>query len=379
MSSEIKALPIIRTVNASLIPPTADTGHAQALATLCGGALASDSSGPQVLYPDRPVDPLSTARGWVSPIADLGVLHIEGDDALRFLQSQLTNDLEGLAENTWQLSGYCSAKGRLLASVMIWRASDGIRMVASQPLLVGLRKRLSMFVLRAKVRISDESDRWFLFGIGGERAAETLRQLGAPSWPGPKDVISFGDGYVLGCAPCRAPATANAAALAPIARGLLLVRVNDAAHPWGVLSAGLTPVSSTVWRWTEILSGLPRIVAAGVERFVPQMVNLDLVDGVSFRKGCYPGQEVVARSHYLGKLKRRMFLAQVEGSAPEAGTDVLGPEGTEPCGEVVLSAPSPSGGASVLFESQIAAADAARLADGRALRRLDLPYELPGG
>ena len=378
MSREIKALPIIRIVNASLIPPTADTGHAQALATLCGGALASDSSGPQVHYPDRPVDPLSTARGWVSPIADLGVLHIEGDDALRFLQSQLTNDLEGLAENTWQLSGYCSAKGRLLASMMIWRASDGIRMVASQPLLAGLRKRLSMFVLRAKVRISDESDRWFLFGIGGERAAETLRQLGAP-WPGPKDVVSLGDGYLLGCAPCPAPTAANAAALAPIARGLLLVRVNDAAHLWGVLSTGLTPAPSTVWRWTEILSGLPRVVAAGVERFVPQMVNLDLVDGVSFRKGCYPGQEVVARSHYLGKLKRRMFLAQVEGSAPEAGTDVLGPEGTEPCGEVVLSAPSPSGGASVLFESQIAAADAARLADGRALHRLDLPYELPGG
>ena len=378
MCSKIKALPIIRTVNASLIPPTADTGHAQALATLCDGALVFDSSGPQVHYPDRPVDPHLIARGWVSPIADLGVLHVEGDDALRFLQSQLTNDLEGLPENTWQLSGYCSAKGRLLASMMIWRASDGIRMVASQPLLVGLRKRLSMFVLRAKVRISDESDRWFLFGIGGERATETLRQLGAP-WPAPKDIISFGDGYVLGCAPCGSPTAASKAAFDPMSRGLLLVRVNDAAHLWGVLSTGLTPAPSTVWRWTEILSGLPRVVAAGVERFVPQMVNLDLVDGVSFRKGCYPGQEVVARSHYLGKLKRRMFLAQVEGSAPEAGTDVLGPDGTEPCGEVVLSAPSPAGGARVLFESQIAAADVARLADGRALHRLDLPYELPGG
>ncbi len=378
MSNKFKALPIIRTVNTPLISPTADMGHAQALATLCDGALASDSSGPQVHYPNRPADLVSIARGWVSPIADLGVLHVEGDDALRFLQSQLTNDLEGLPENTWQLSGYCSAKGRLLVSLMIWRDSDGIRMVASKPLLAGLRKRLSMFVLRAKVRISDESDRWFLFGIGGERAADTLRQLGAP-WPGLKDVISFGEGYVLGCAPHVSPTTTTTAALAPVSRGLLLVRLNSAAHLWGVLSAGLTPAPSTVWRWTEILSGLPRIVAAGVERFVPQMVNLDLVDGVSFRKGCYPGQEVVARSHYLGKLKRRMFLAQVEGSAPEAGTDVLGPEGTEPCGEVVLSAPSPAGGASVLYESQIAVADAARLADGRALHRLDLPYELPGG
>jgi folate-binding protein YgfZ len=378
MSGEVKALPIILTVNASLIPPTADTGHAQALAALCNGALASDSSGPQVLYPGRPIDPLSIERGWVSPIADLGVLHVDGDDALRFLQSQLTNDLEGLTENAWQLSGYCSAKGRLLASMMIWRGSDGIRMVASQPLLLGLRKRLSMFVLRAKVRISDESDRWFLFGIGGERAGETLRRLGAP-WPGPHAVTSLGDGYALGCAPVAPQTLANATVPSSASRALLVIPVDDTAHAWSVLGAGLTPTPSTVWRWTEIQSGLPRIVAAGVERFVPQMVNLDLVNGVSFRKGCYPGQEVVARSHYLGKLKRRMFLAHVEGNAPEAGTDVLGPEGAEPCGEVVLAAPSPAGGTSVLFESQIAAADSARLADGRALRRLDLPYAFPGG
>ena len=378
MSGEVKALPIILTVNASLIPPTADTGHAQALAARCSGALASDSSGPQVLYPGRPIDPLSIERGWVSPIADLGVLHVDGDDALRFLQSQLTNDLEGLPENAWQLSGYCSAKGRLLASMMIWRGSDGIRMVASQPLLLGLRKRLSMFVLRAKVRISDESDRWFLFGIGGERAGETLRRLGAP-WPGPHAVTSLGDGYALGCAPVAPQTLANATVPSSASRALLVIPVDDTAHAWSVLGAGLTPTPSTVWRWTEIQSGLPRIVAAGVERFVPQMVNLDLVNGVSFRKGCYPGQEVVARSHYLGKLKRRMFLAHVEGNAPEAGTDVLGPEGAEPCGEVVLAAPSPAGGTSVLFESQIAAADSARLADGRALRRLDLPYAFPGG
>jgi folate-binding protein YgfZ len=331
-----------------------------------------------VLYPGRPIDPLSIERGWVSPIADLGVLHVDGDDALRFLQSQLTNDLEGLTENAWQLSGYCSAKGRLLASMMIWRGSDGIRMVASQPLLLGLRKRLSMFVLRAKVRISDESDRWFLFGIGGERAGETLRRLGAP-WPGPHAVTSLGDGYALGCAPVAPQTLANATVPSSASRALLVIPVDDTAHAWSVLGAGLTPTPSTVWRWTEIQSGLPHIVAAGVERFVPQMVNLDLVNGVSFRKGCYPGQEVVARSHYLGKLKRRMFLAHVEGNAPEAGTDVLGPEGAEPCGEVVLAAPSPAGGTSVLFESQIAAADSARLADGRALRRLDLPYAFPGG
>ncbi|NBS66388.1 MAG: hypothetical protein EBT33_18960, partial [Betaproteobacteria bacterium] len=264
-------------MNASLIPSTADTGHAQALAALCNGALASDSSGPQVLYPGHPTDPLSIGRGWISPIADLGVLHVDGDDALRFLQSQLTNDLEGLPENTWQLSGYCSAKGRLLASMMIWRGSDGIRMVASQPLLLGLRKRLSMFVLRAKVRISDESDRWFLFGIGGERAAETLRRLGAP-WPDPHAVTSLGDGYALGCAPFGLQTLANATVPSSVSRALLVVPIDDAARAWSVLCAGLTPTPSTVWRWTEIQSGVEHL-----SNLINEFRNLSIATSSDFK------------------------------------------------------------------------------------------------
>lgn len=365
-------------MNAPLISPIKDTERAQALAALCGGISAYDSAGPQVLFPEHALDPLAVFGGWVAPIADLGVLCVAGDDALRFLQSQLTNDLEGLPEGAWQLSGYCSAKGRLLASLTIWRCADGIRILASQPLVTGLRKRLTMFVLRAKVRITDESERWHLFGVGGERASISLTNLGALV-PAQHRAISIGSCHVLGYGLLSMPDPSAGSAPATVAKSLLLVPAEDAPRTWAALSSELAAAPSTLWRWTEVLSGAPRIVPAGVERFVPQMVNLDLVDGVSFRKGCYPGQEVVARSHYLGKLKRRMFLAQVDGSAPESGTDVHGPEGSEPCGEVVLSAPSPFGGARVLFESQIAAAHGARLPDGRSLTLVDLPYDLPGG
>lgn len=371
-------VPIIRTVNASLISAVKDTDRAQALAALCGGVSDYDSAGPQVVFPEGALNPSSVYGGWVAPIADLGVLCVAGDDALRFLQSQLTNDLEGLPEGAWQLSGYCSAKGRLLASLTIWPCADGIRILASQPLVSGLRKRLAMFVLRAKVRITDESDRWTLFGVGGERASISLANLGA-SLPAQNHTISVGASHVLGFATLALPDPSAGSARAMVSRSLLLVPVEDATRTWAALSAELAAAPSALWRWTEVLSGAPRIVPAGVERFVPQMVNLDLVNGVSFRKGCYPGQEVVARSHYLGKLKRRMFLAQVDGNAPESGTDVHGPGGSEPCGEVVLSAPSPFGGARVLFESQIASAHGARLPDGRSLTLVDLPYEFPGG
>ena len=365
-------------MNVPLISSVDDRRCADALAALCGGVSEHDSAGPQVAFPERLLDPSTIRSGWVAPISDLGVLCVSGDDALRFLQSQLTNDLEGLPEGAWQLSGYCSAKGRLLASLMIWRCPDGIRILASQPLTAGLRKRLSMFVLRAKVRISDEGDQWHLFGIGGEQASMALSKLGM-SLPGANCAVTVGSQHILGCSQVALPGSSPGSTRALVSRSLLLVPTGDAPQVWAALRTSLGSAPSTAWRWTEVLSGIPRIVPAGVERFVPQMVNLDLAGGVSFRKGCYPGQEVVARSHYLGKLKRRMFLAQVDGNAPDSGTDVHGSDGSEPCGEVVLSAPSPFGGALVLFESQIAAAGGARLPDGRLLNLLELPYAISGG
>lgn len=382
-------------MNAPLIQPVEAIGPAQQLANACEATLLTDAYGPQVL-PSPTFTPTALVSGWVAPIADLGLLRVEGEDAIRFLHAQLTNDLEGLADGTLQLTGYCSAKGRLLATFLCWRDGDAVLLLASQPLLAGLRKRLSMFVLRAKARILDASDSWCCFGVGGVGAHAAIARLDC-AWPSPMLVSRAVNVTALGMpavdiangaetdatqshsTACAMPAVSGPSASATqIDRALVLCPATEAARVWRTLSSGLHPAPSRVWRLTEILAGTPRIVAAGVEHFVPQMVNLDRVEGVSFRKGCYPGQEIVARSHYLGKLKRRMFLAWVDGDEPAPGTDVFGSEGAEPIGELVMAAPTPSGRICLLFESQIAAAQSARLADGRALTILPLPYPVGG-
>jgi folate-binding protein YgfZ len=144
------------------------------------------------------------------------------------------------------------------------------------------------------------------------------------------------------------------------------------------LVAKLAPVGSAQWRWTEVLAGIARIVPATSELFVPQMVNYELVGGVSFTKGCYPGQEVVARSHYLGKLKRRMFLGHVAGEPPAPASDVADASGSEPCGQVVMAAPAPGGGTDLLFECRTEAAQKGGLqVAGAPLALASLPYPFP--
>jgi folate-binding protein YgfZ len=150
------------------------------------------------------------------------------------------------------------------------------------------------------------------------------------------------------------------------------------AEVWPALIRVLRPLSSACWRWSEVLTGQPRITPRTSEHFVPQMVNLDLIGGVSFKKGCYPGQEVVARSHYLGKLKRRMFAGTLAADSPlpAPGDDVIAGSGSDPCGEVVLAAQAPGGGVVVLFESQIAEAAGARIGETH-LIPITLPYAVP--
>jgi folate-binding protein YgfZ len=360
-------------MNAPLIAPVSDTRLAEEIAAHCNGSVFNDDFGPQCIPHAAASSPHSLREGWVAPVTDLGILRAEGADALRFLHSQFTNDLENLPSAAWHLTGYCSAKGRLLSTLIAWREPDAVMLIAPQPLVAGLKKRLSMFVLRAKVQITDDSESWTLLGVGGARAAQAVSMMGL-SWPAPGTIAQSEARHILGFAAIPAADLGDSFRPAEIDRALMVLPRSQAGQAWRTLSAQLVPAPSTIWRWTDVRAGVPRIAAAGVEHFVPQMVNLDLVNGVSFRKGCYPGQEVVARSHYLGKLKRRMFLAHVEGNAPEAGLDVTASGATEACGEVVMSAPAPGGGAHVLFESQIAAAERASLPDGRTLALVELPY-----
>jgi folate-binding protein YgfZ len=292
-------------------------------------------------------------------IADWGVIRARGADAAKFLQGQLTNDVLSLGPSSARLAGFCSAKGRLQASFIVWKsAEDEFLLACSASLLVPTLKRLSMFVLRSQCKLSDASSEVVLWGLAGADAEAMTGD--AREWQ-----RSDRDGAAL----IRLPEGAG------LRRALV-------AAPIGVeldLHAGtLTP---QFWRWLEVQSGVVTIEAATVDRFVPQMVNFELVGGVDFQKGCYPGQEVVARSQYRGTTKRRSFLFESDAMAA-AGQDVfLAGTAGEPAGTVANAAPWPQGlGSSALVEVRLAALGEGELrlgsADGPALRRAELPYPL---
>lgn len=348
-----------------------------ALARSLGLRLEEDEYGIQACA--APVDAGRMAAGFVAPLPDLGLLIVSGADALRFLHGQLTNDVEGLAQGQARWFGYCTAKGRLLSVFLGWREDDAVALTVARPTAQALGKRLSMYVLRAKARVADVSGERVLFGLGGQGARTALERLDLAA-PAPMEVARAGGATIIGL-----PAVQVAGTDCP--RWLLCLSAGDAAAAWQRLAAtdsglaaagpGLAAVSSEAWRWTEVLAGVPRIVAATSEHFVPQMLNLDLSGGVSFTKGCYPGQEIVARTHYLGKQRRRMHLGRVTGEAPAPGSDVLDAAG-QPVGRVALAAAAPDGGAALLYEAQLAAVAGGQLsASGGPIEPGELPYALP--
>jgi folate-binding protein YgfZ len=297
-------------------------------------------------------------------LADWGVIRAHGEDAATFLQGQLTNDVVGLGASQARLAGYCSAKGRLLATFVVWRDVGGDFLLAcSADLLAAALKRLSMFVLRAKCKLSDASAEVPLWGLAGPAAVAMLGD--AASMPAWSQVARGEAGRVIRLPDARVGGV-------PVPRALL------AGHAEGL--SDLPGISDATWRWLEVKSGTARIVAATSEQFVPQMVNLELVGGVNFQKGCYPGQEVVARSQYRGTLKRRAHVVS-SAVAASPGQEVFhDADPGQPAGMVVLGG-GHAGSFAALVELKTAALDSGTLhlgrADGTPLRLDALPYELP--
>ena len=307
-------------------------------------------------------------------LADWGVIRARGEEAGAFLNGQLTQEALKLPDGVARLAGYCSAKGRLLASFVLWRsAPDEILLACSADLLAPTLKRLSMFVMRSKCKLSDASSEIALWGVA---LPALLPDASSIPHTVSDDIVFPGMPYatsaVAGGTAIRLPDAAGA-------MRLLWAAPVDATPPWAPTSR------ADVWNWLEVQAGVPRVVASTVEAFVPQMINLELVGGVNFQKGCYPGQEIVARSQYRGTLKRRMVLAE-GASAAAAGAEVFAAaDPDQPAGQVVLSAslPHPEGGArhAALIEVKRALTDAGELhvgaADGPVLRLRELPYEMP--
>lgn len=303
----------------------------------------------------------------LATIDELGVIAVDGGDAANFLHSQLTNDVTGLDVRKVQLNGYCSPKGRLYAVFNQWRDADAIYLQLPREVLPAVMKRLSMFVLRAKARLRDASHEWKTLALLGPGSTAALR-AGAGEVPGDDGVLVRADGSRLVRLPA-APQVAErylmlAPAAAPLAEDAPLV--------------GLKRVPSAVFWWSQIDAAIPNVFAATQEKFVPQMINLEVLGGVNFKKGCYPGQEVVARSQYLGKLRRRMQIGHTDAEA-RAGADIYAADTAEPIGTIVMAASAPQGGMDLLFECPAErAAGPLHLASssGPALIPRPLPYAL---
>ena len=302
----------------------------------------------------------------IAPLADQGVIRASGADAADFLHNLMTNDIKGITAGSARFAGLCTAKGRLLALFLIWRDGEDFLLMLPRDILPAILKKLSMYVLRAKVKLSDASQEFALLGLSATDAVAPAPTLIAASG----DLPRFGATGIPGGRAIRLDDH----------RWLLALDPALAATTWQDSKASARPVGLAAWNWLEIAAGQPRIVAATQEAFVPQMLNMELpaVAGVSFTKGCYPGQEIVARTQYLGKVKRRSFRARI-GMAAMPGTHVFAPEtGDQHCGAIVSLAPSPSGGHECLVCVQIGAREAGDVRvgslDGERLEFLTLPY-----
>jgi folate-binding protein YgfZ len=286
----------------------------------------------------------------------LGVIRVEGEDAAKFLHGQLTQDFSLLGLDQARLAAFCSAKGRMQASFIgLKRSQTDIFLICSRDLLAATLKRLSMFVMRAKAKLSDASDTFVVRGLAG-----------SATQPGPSDApwacTRVGDASLINLYPTLG-----------VARQLWLAPVETPAPEGKALALD-------TWLWGEVRSGVATLSQPLFEAFVPQMLNYESVGGVNFKKGCYPGQEVVARSQFRGTLKRRGFVVHGD-AALAAGQEVFSSTDAEqPVGLVVQAAASPTGGWDAIVSLQLAALQTGSLhggaSTGAPLQVLPLPYAL---
>lgn len=296
----------------------------------------------------------------VTALSDLGVIRAEGPDAASFLHGQLTQDFALLGATEARLAALCTAKGRVIASFVGVRPQpDLVLLVCSRDILAATLKRLSMYVLRAKARLTDATEQFALYGLAGTALA--ANGLDAGALPGQRTAIGE---------------DISAVSLYPadgVPRAMWIAPAGSPAPAGPALDAQL-------WQWSEVRSGIVTLTTPVVEAFVPQMINYESVGGVNFKKGCYPGQEIVARSQFRGTLKRRTYLVQADAPLG-AGQEVFAAgDAEQPVGTVAQAAPAPGGGWAALISIQISALETGSLhagsAGGPALTVEPLPYPL---
>lgn len=301
-------------------------------------------------------------------LSHMGLIEAFGEEAQSFLQNQFCNDVRLVTPELSQLNGYCTPKGRALAVFRLFQRDGHYYLRLPGEILDATLKRLRMFVLRSKVTLQDASPSLMRMGFAGPEAEQRLLAV-AGAAPAAVNAVVHHNGLTL----MRIPG--------PQARFEIYGDVTALSALWARLKMDAHPVGSGPWSLLDIHVGTPEVVTATVEEFVPQMINLHSIDGLSFKKGCYPGQEIVARTYYLGKLKRRMYRAHIDtNTVPQAGDSLLaeGSESGQGVGKIVRAVPAPEGGVEVLAVIEIASAEGRRVhlekEPGAMLALQTLPY-----
>jgi folate-binding protein YgfZ len=300
-------------------------------------------------------------------LSQFGILRVSGEDAQNFLQNLLSSDVREVSPQRAQMiSSFNTAKGRMLATFLIWQADADYFLQLPRSLCEAVRKKLSMYILRSKVKITDASDEIVCLGLAGVEARDLIEECFVSVPQETWSVSHFPNGSVI-----RVGTNRFQIATTP----------EQAPALWKCLNDGARPAGAACWDWLNIRAGTPVVLPATQEEFVPQMANLELIGGVNFKKGCYPGQEIVARMQYLGKLKRRMYLAHIGGTA-QAGDELFSAEMEgQASGMVLNAAPAPNGGYDLLAVVQISSHDGQTVhlgsLQGEALEFLPLPYAIP--
>jgi tRNA-modifying protein YgfZ len=296
---------------------------------------------------------------------NLGLIEVSGTDAGSFLQGQLSSDVAALGTGEAQYSSFNSPKGRMLANFLLWRESaEQFRMLLVADLAAATARRLGMFVLRAKAIVRDLTASHAFVGVGGPKAAAATTAV-------------FGNAP----APGRIRADTGTTVGLPDGRIVVVLATGDMEGVLKRFAAHAATVDPSIFDWLGIEAGVPLITAATTDQFVPQTANWELLGGVAFDKGCYTGQEIVARMQYLGRLKERLFGFLTNGTVSPATRLYSHAFGEQACGTVINAAPAPGGGTAFLAVVQTAAVDAADVRaggpDGPVATLRPLPYALP--
>jgi folate-binding protein YgfZ len=301
-------------------------------------------------------------------LSHFGIISAYGEDTGEFLQSQFTNDVSQVDETRSQLSALCSPKGRMLCNFRIFRREQTYYLVLPYELLEAALSRLRMFVLRSRVTLEDASDALMSIGASGNKMTAHLGNIAGTLPENVDEAVEYKDYTII-----------RVAGVVP--RYEIYGLLEPMKKLWQALDVHATPVGANVWELLNIQSGIPVITAGSIDAYVPQMANMHLINGVSFTKGCYPGQEIVARMHYLGKLKRRMYRVGFDArEAPATGTPLVTETSTESqdIGTVLSAQKNPDGKYDALAVIQTRDAENSALklgdAEGPEVMVLDLPY-----